>query len=158
MREGLLRWFLTLAFLGCGIALFAAHANAGEFAAAEELRHECGLQTIRPQGFRATMTATGYVFDEEGDMRTPKQITIGCSTDEPALGSTPEERWLAGTKVNYSTEELGGGSGGTEYLLIASKRGPSGWIVMTQHVQIELSQPDFLLGWAVLERSQLAAK
>lgn len=148
--------FPGVAFLSVVLIAFAVGKTAADdFAVAEALQHECGLQTVRPQGFRASPTETGFQLDQEGQRRTPIRITIGCADTEPSIKAEPKERWLSGAKVKYLIEELGGGSGGTEYLLTAVKQAPSGWIVMTQLVQIEFFWPDFSLGWAVLDRSHL---
>lgn len=150
-----MRWSLAVALVIAVTNFPAGRTPVESLAVAEGLQHECGLQTMRPQGFSVTATLSGYQFDEEGQFRTPMRITIGCSAIEPFLGSPADERWLRGAKVKYFTEELGSGSGGTEYLLTAVKQAPSGWIVMTQLVQIEFFWPDFSLGWAVLDRSHL---
>jgi hypothetical protein len=66
-----------------------------------------------------------------------------------------EQRNPGASAMPYTVTALGSGSGGTEYELKAVKAFGSGWIVLTSIVQIEGSEPDFSLGWTVLEHARL---
>ncbi len=120
----------------------------------KELQHENGLSVARPEGFDDQKTATGFVFNEVGGRRTPRTISVERVDTAPVPDGAKERRVGEATAL-YTVQELGAGSGGTEYELKAARAAGSAWIVLTEIAQVEGDEPDFVLGWAVLERARL---
>ena len=137
-------------------SLAACEEKGTEVRIAEELEHANGLRTVLPQGFRAVTTAAGFQFDEQGELRSPKKITIVRSDAKPELAAEGEQTLPDREEAQYAVQELQGGSGGNVYQLTAWRKATDGWIVMTEYVQVEHFDPDFAVGWAVLGQARLS--
>ena len=137
-------------------SLAACEEKGAEVPIAEELAHANGLRTVLPQGFRAATTAAGFEFDEEGELRSPKRITIVRSDAKPELAAEGEQTLPDREEARFAIQELEGGSGGDVYQLTAWRKATDGWIVMTEYVQVEHFDPDFAVGWAVLGQTRLS--
>ena len=66
------------------------------------------------------------------------------------------ERNISNGIAYYTINELGVGSGGVEYELKAARStAGGGWIVLSQISQVEGDEPEFAMGWSILERARL---
>lgn len=114
-----------------------------------------GLTVPVPVGFDHRVTPDGLVFEESGDLRSPRHVRIGFAERRPAF-SESASRSIAGGTADFEVTTLNGGSGGVEYQLTAAKPVAGGWIMVTAVTQTEFGQPSFDLAWAVLEEAYLA--
>jgi hypothetical protein len=121
-----------------------------------ELAHANGLVAAAPYGFDAQATADGFVFAETGGLRTPREIRLALTPSPPRVAGL-RGRAIDGRWVPFAVRELGGGSGGTAYELVATRPMETGYLVMTATVQTETS-PRFDAAWAALERASMEAR
>ncbi len=149
-----MRLLKPLAIAGIGL-LAACNQNGEAMSFDGDVRHENGLTVSRPAGFSETKTGSGFAFTENGDMRSPRTITVETVTAQPAL-TDAKRKTLGGADVAYAVTDIGSGSGGTEYELQAVKAAARGWIVLKATEQTEGGEPAFTAGWAVLETATVA--
>jgi hypothetical protein len=120
----------------------------------EELRHPNGLRTAVPQGYKVeTSSSDGFRFGPVKAQRMIDGIDVRRVSAMPIL--KPSGQGVLTTGERYMIEDMGGGSGGTEYQLTAWKEAGDAWIVVVAIEQTEFGEPSFNAGWAVLERSTL---
>jgi hypothetical protein len=122
----------------------------------EELRHPNGLRTAVPQDYKvAAQIPHGFRFDHARQQRLVYTMAVLRAAAMPVLTSRGREVVSSGRR--YMIEDMGGGSGGTEYQLTAWKEAEGGWLVVVAIEQTEFGRPPFDAAWAVLERSMLEA-
>lgn len=119
----------------------------------EELIHKNGLVIARPAGFDATMNGKGFYLIEKGDLRSPRRLTISLADTDP-LGDEAQERSIEGKTIRYRISEIGAGSGGVEYELVAARQDQEAFVVVTAIEQTEHSEP-FAAAWSVLAHIQV---
>lgn len=120
----------------------------------EELRHSNGLRTAVPSGYKLdAQMPEGFSFDRAKPQRLVDHIQVWRSASRPELKASGLQ--VLTKSATYMVEDVGGGSGGTEYQLTAFREVPGGWIVVVAVQQSEFLTPRFEAGWAVLERSTI---
>lgn len=104
-------------------------------------------------------TADGFrVFSASGDRR---RVSIEASVELPAsdrapAGAFPEEKVLNGRHLHYRIEESEGGSGGTQYDLVAWEKTSVGYLRYRQgDVVEEPAKPRFDVLWRVVEGTRV---
>ena len=119
----------------------------------EKLVHHNGLVLARPAGFDATMSDTGFDLIETGDLRSPRSINVSLVDTDP-LGDKAQERSIDGTSIRYRISEVGAGSGGVEYELVAVRQDQEAFVVVIAFEQTEHAKP-FTAAWSVFEHIQV---
>jgi hypothetical protein len=120
----------------------------------EELRHPNGLRTAVPGGYKLeARTPDGFRFGLVKPQRLIDWIEVRRAVSRPVLAPSGLE--VLTRRETYMIEDMGGGSGGTEYQLTAWTETPGGWVLVVAVQQSEFMTPRFDAGWAVLERSVL---
>ena len=140
-----------LLWIAAGGLSFRASVGFGE-----TLRHPNGLQTAVPEGYKLeAQTADGFRFGPSRQQRLINWIEVRRASAMPVL--TPTGLEVLRTGERYLIEDMGGGSGGTEFQLTTWKEAGGAWIVVVAVEQSEFGRPQFAAGWAVIERSTLDA-
>ncbi len=143
--------FMLLLLLSC---LQACQMETAKVAFAETLRHQNGLMTRRPRGFRAQPNSTGFDFFEVQQLRNP--LGISLSLLPPSAAPPPIPRaWFGIFGLRYRMTEEPGGSGGTMYNIETSKADGRCWVLLQATQQSEDGPPSFLVAWAVLQKSAI---
>lgn len=106
------------------------------------------LRIERPDGFAEHVHPTRIVLVQEGDLRTPLQISVWLADRPPTL-SNPQPRRVGEHDAHYTIDEQDGGSGGSVFTLHAFAETSSAVLVLQAEVQAELA-PDFAAAWATL--------
>lgn len=153
MRHSL-QWSPIFAFL---VIVFAAcNASRAQPANTGEMRHPNGLRSISPKGFTPERIPEGFEFAEQGNLRVVKRIMIVRNSRKPSAPT--DQSNIVSSGRHYVVQNIGGGSGGTEYRLTAWKQALGGWIVLTAYDQVELFEPDFSVAWGVLKQATLVER
>lgn len=145
------RTSVSLFMLGLSLS---ACAEDDAVACAENLTHSTGFSACLPEGFESTMGPTGFEFVEVGNLRTPKIIKLETLSGGARSYRLDQSRTVdgIGQTVRYGVSELGSGSAGTEYQLMAYLEFNGRGLLVTARAQTEFGQPDFATAWAVLDR------
>lgn len=140
-------------FFMLGLSLSACAEN-DVVTCAQNLTHSEGFTACVPEGFESTMGPTGFEFVETGNLRTPKIIKLEILPGGSESYRLDQSRALdgIGQTVRYGVRELGSGSAGTEYQLLAYLDFNGRGLLVTAREQTEFGQPDFATAWAVLDR------
>lgn len=129
--------------------------GTGEVAFAEKLDHPGGLRAELPAGYRAEQRLEGYRFSPPENTRLVRWIEITETVTPPHV--VPSGETVVERSSHHILEAIGGGSGGTEYQLIAWKAAGDRFITVNAIEQTEWGTPDFAIAWAVLKRSRFEA-
>ena len=135
------------------ILAFAAALAASAMSSAQgadRIVHANGLAVVGPPGFLRTFTRDGYSFAQIGNTRTPKSMSIVRSKVDPL---SPNGLSRTG-RTSYREEELGGGSGGTEYRLTVVQPGRGDFIVLVAYEQSEWGS-SFREAWELIESAEV---
>jgi hypothetical protein len=119
-----------------------------------EFCHPGGLRLRLPERLFVETTSTGFLIRPPDWMerRTPFEITMKLLTGRP-----PEEQFgkihqSKSQHIHYGIKKIEGGSGGPTHVLTAWKVCESRYVQLRHSVQVgELSEPDFTLGWLLIE-------
>jgi len=142
------RTFCVIALLlvaGCGDETLVSFEKT--------LTHPAGFSVRLPHGFEERRLPTGFVFNEAGDLRSPRRIRLEF-TEPPTSGRDLGEVKPLDSDVGdvrFGIHERGAGSGGTEYELTATLEHDGGALVLKAVEQSEYRVPAFATAWAVLE-------
>lgn len=119
----------------------------------KKLSHPSGLSVQLPTGFVERELPAGFMFSEGGDLRTPREVKLELADTPPSGPVLDQVKQLESGigEVRFGVHELGAGSAGTEYELVAILKREGGTLVMTAFEQTEHKVPDFATAWAVLE-------
>ena len=98
--------------------------------------------------------AAGFSLTEAGDLRSPRTIVVVLADSNPLAGDVREHD-LDGATAQFRISELGAGSGGVEYELVATKEDAGAFVVVTAIKQTESTEPDFTTAWAVLAKARV---
>jgi hypothetical protein len=69
--------------------------------------------------------------------------------------NTPRKKSAADGDTVYTISEIGSGSAGTEYELLAVKSADGLWITLNAVEQSEVGEPPFALAWGVMETARI---
>jgi hypothetical protein len=145
----------TLAAL-LAIALPGCMPETSKVRFSETMSHENGLITQRPEGFEAVSQPAGYDLTESGALRNPMQITLSLLSPGAAAHDIPRA-WFGVFGLHYRITIAEGGSGGSLYNLEASKAFGICRILLQATQQSKDGTPDFLVAWALLEKTAIRA-
>lgn len=112
-----------------------------------------GVRVAAPEGFAVVAREPRLQLREEGDIRSPLDISVWREDDAPAL-ERPKSRMLDGTEAHYLVEEFPGGSGGPAHVLRAFKRVDGSVVQLEAEVQREFGPPSFDVAWAVFASAE----
>lgn len=137
-------------------ALVVSCKPSDQVALGADIAHANGLVAAPPQGWEVQATASGFVFTEASDLRSPGAIRLDLVSEPPDLASLRRRGWgvWGDGQVRYRVREGGGGSGGTEYELTAVRALSGYHLVLTAIEQSEVG-PGFGAAWATLEHAAI---
>ncbi len=139
--------------LVCAVLLGCDEAPPDPLLLPEMLRHANGLTVPRPDGYEVFEQADGFLFREAGDIRSPRSLEVVIGRTLPDLAIDGHRQLPGGGTAAYAARTLNGGSGGTEYALVAWRRVDGRLIVFREQAQSEWGEPGFALIWAVIDRT-----
>jgi hypothetical protein len=138
----------TIRLLAFAAALAASALSSAQ--GANRFIHANGLAVVALPGFLRTFTRDGYSFTQIANTRTPKSMSIVRSKVDPL---SPNGLGRTG-RTFYREEELGGGSGGTEYKLTVVRPGRGDFIVLVAYEQSEWGS-SFREAWELIESAEV---
>lgn len=121
----------------------------------QALEHDNGLLAFPPKGFDVSEFPGGFRFQQSGMIRTPRVLEVWVGDAAPGVGADGRRRLSGGESVPYSIIRREGGMSGPEFELIAWRSHGSRWIVVSERVQSEWGEPDFVLAWALIARARI---
>jgi hypothetical protein len=155
---------LLLLNLNCSnnkVEPFTCNGNTKESESLKLYEHPNGLLICFPSYLKHTgkitftQTDLGFTIATEFPGRYPTTITVELrKNQEPPKGDWPEQTYINKQLVHYRIDELGGGSGGTEYELTAWQQFSDSYLVLKLQTQHEFN-PDFSLGFKLLASTKL---
>lgn len=151
----LLRLICLIVLVTGAVAWTVVVRGAGDIVFSEKLDHPGGLRAELPDGYRAEQRPQGYRFSSPENTRLVRWIEITETVTPPHI--VPSGETVVERSSHHILETMGGGSGGTEYQLIAWKAAGDRFITVTAIEQTEWGTPDFAAAWAVLKRSSFEA-
>ena len=125
-----------------------------ELLLARVVQHANGLVVPPPAGFEVVVQSDGFQFRERGDIRAPRLVEAALGDSPPAIAADGHRRLPGGGRAAYASRTLNGGSGGTEYALIAWRAADDRWIVVRGQAQSEWGEPGFPVVWAMIDRAR----
>ena len=146
MTKGLVAFLLAAALVGC--------KPSDQVTLGADVAHVNGLVAAPPEGWEVQATTSGFMFAEAGGLRSPGAIRLDLVSEPPDRAGLRRRGWgiWGSERIDYRVREEDGGSGGTEYELIAVRALSGGHLVLTATDQSEM-EPRFSAAWATLEHA-----
>lgn len=142
---------------------FVCNKNSEETEKLKLYEHPNGLLICFPSYLKHTgkieivQTDLGFTLTTEFPSRYPTTITIERINSEGSpKGEWPQQAYINKQLTHYRVDNLGGGSGGTEYALNIWQPCAGGYVSLKLGTQHEFN-PDFSLAWQLLASTKIKA-